>query len=730
MDRLIEDLLSQMSVAEKVGQMTQLTIDTIAEGEPYDLNFPLEINAEKLQKVVVDYHVGSILNVGPLAHTCDRWRQILTQIQESTARTRLKIPLLYGIDSIHGANYVQGSTLFPQQLGLAASWNLELVAQMGEISAYETRAAGIPWAFSPVLDLGRNQVWPRLWESFGEDVHLTTAMGLALLKGMQGSQIGHPYKVAACLKHFLGYGVPLSGKDRTPAYIPERQLLEYHVPAFAQAISAGAASVMINSGEINGIPVHANPAILTTLLREKLGFKGVAMTDWEDIQYLHTRHRIAKDQKEAVRLAIMAGIDMSMVPLDFSFTEYLIELVEEGVISEERINTSVRRILQLKFDLGLFEQMVFPPDHYPNFGGEAFKLNCLEAARESLVLCKNENNILPLKKGQTILVTGPTANSLRSLNGGWTYSWQGELMDELDLPYASVYRALQSTFGVDNVLYEPGTDIQEVIDIEAAVKAAELADTIVLCLGESSYTEFFGNIDDLSLDKVQVELANALAATGKPMVLIMLEGRPRLISQLVDKVAAVVVGFCPGNEGGQAVADLLIGAFSPSGKLPITYPKHPNGLSNYDYKYAENLDLQGMKGGFNPQFEFGFGLSYTTFAYENLRLSQSQGGTSKVLEVQVDVLNTGTRMGKEVVQLYLSDLYASITPSIKRLKAFQKVSLAPGERQTLSFTLSQADLSFVGVDNQWIMEAGAFKVEIGGLTARFELQPAKVLVLN
>lgn len=724
MDHLVEELLAKMSLEEKVGQMTQLTIDMIAEGKAYQLDFPLKINSDKLHEVVVTYKVGSILNVGPLAHSCDRWREIMKLIAEKAEQTPLKIPVLYGIDSIHGASYVMGATLFPQQLGLASTWNLELAERMGEVSAYETKAAGMPWAFSPVLDMGRNPVWPRLWETFGEDVHLTTALGQAVVKGMQGDDIGGTHKVAACLKHFLGYGLPLSGKDRTPAYIPERQLQEYHVPPFAKVIADGAATIMVNSGEINGIPVHANPAILTQLLREQLGFEGVVVTDWEDIQYLHTRHRIAKDQKEAVRLAILAGIDMSMVALDFSFNEYLLELVQEGAISEDRIDSSVRRILKLKFDLGLFDQMVEPSEKYRDFAGASFKKASLNAAQESLVLCKNEEKALPLKAGQKILVTGPTAHSLRSQNGGWTYSWQGELTDEQDLPFPTVVDALRNELGADNVVFSEGTTFNESVNLADTIEAAAAVDAIVVCLGETSYCEFYGNIDDLCLDQAQGDLVEALAKTGKPIIVVLLEGRPRLISKWVDLAQAVLVGFYPGNEGGQAVADVLLGTCNPSGKLPITYPKYPNGLSTYDYKSAENLDLQGVKGGFNPQFEFGHGLSYTTFTYKKLKLAQKEVEKGQALEVQVEVKNTGKRAGKEVVQLYLRDLYASVTPSIKRLRGFQKITLAAGERQIVRFTLTEADMSFVGIDNKWVVEPGTFEIQIGELKAQFDLVTA------
>ncbi|MBX2873101.1 MAG: glycoside hydrolase family 3 C-terminal domain-containing protein [Saprospiraceae bacterium] len=726
MDQFIEDLLAKMTLAEKAGQMTQLTIDTIANGKAYKLDFPLKLNEDKLIEVVQEYAVGSMLNVGPLAHSPERWREIMDAIASRVAKTRLKIPILYGIDSIHGASYVMGATLFPQQLGLAASWNRDLARKMGEISAYETKAAGMPWAFSPVLDLGRNPVWPRIWETFGEDVYLAGELGSATVRGMQGDDIGHPHKLAACLKHFLGYGVPLSGRDRTPAYVPARQLAEYHVPPFAKALAAGAATVMINSGEMNGIPVHSDPAILTDLLRDELGFTGLVVTDWEDIQYLHSRHRVAETQKEAVRLAIEAGIDMSMVPLDFTFTDYLIELVEEGTIPESRLDLSVRRILQLKKDLGLFKGMVEPEDQYPLFAGAEFKEASLEASREAFVLCKNEEANLPLQEAQKVLLCGPAADTLRSLNGGWTYSWQGELTDEQSLPYATVRGALQAQLG-DRLKYEKAVSFSGEMDIAAAVKAAKDVDVIVTCLGESSYTEFYGNIDDLRLDQAQIDLVKALATTGKPIILVLLEGRPRLITEIAELCQAILVGFHPGNEGGQAVAEILTGKTCPSGKLPITYPKYPNALSTYDYKHPENLELQGVLGGFKPQFEFGHGLSYTTFSYSNLRLSQSSIHENDTIRVSVEVENTGKVKGKEVVQLYLSDLYASITPPVKRLKRFEKIELEAGASKTVNFDLTKDDLAFVGRENRWIVEPGTFKLRISSLSAEFVLQKTSKL---
>ncbi|PHN01435.1 glycoside hydrolase family 3 N-terminal domain-containing protein [Flavilitoribacter nigricans] len=717
----IQDLLTRMSLREKIGQMTQLAIDAIAVGRPYRLEDPLELDPHKLQEAIVTYGVGSILNVGTQAHSVERWRGILAVIQKAAGQTRHRIPVLYGIDSVHGANYVAGSTVFPQQLALASTWNPERVNQLAQIAAYETRAAGIPWNFSPVLNLGRHPAWPRLWETFGEDVHLVGELGLAMKRGYEGDDISHPYRLASCPKHFLGGGWPLTGQDRTPSWIPDSQLREYFLPAFARAIADGASTIMVNSGEINGIPVHANREILTTLLREELGFEGLVVTDWEDIRYLHTRHRIAASHKEAVRMAVEAGIDMSMVPLDFSFSDCLLELVEEGTIPEARIDVSVRRILQLKESLGLFDQAVYPLEEYPDFGSAAHRNASLEAARESIVLLKNEQSVLPLRKDQKILVAGPAAHTLRSLNGGWTYTWQGDQIDELldKKEYPTVLNAVAGRMPEGQVYYAPGVDFEERIDIPYAVRAAAEVDVILLCLGEASYTEFFGSIDDLYLPDAQHALAYALLNTGKPLVLLLLEGRPRLISKFADQVPAILAAFYPGNEGGRAIADVLFGDYNPGGKLPITYPRYPNGLIPYDHKATESMPLQESGVRYNPQFEFGHGLSYTTFAYHNLSLNTPELTAHNLLVISVEVQNTGDRAGHETVQLYVSDHYASLTPPVRRLRGFKKVFLEPGALTRVEFAIRARDLAFVDQNGEWITEAGSFTAGIGGLTVDF-----------
>lgn len=718
----VEVLLAKMSLEEKIGQMTQITLDLICNGEPYNVSQPLTINPEKLEEAIVKYHVGSILNVGTAAHTAEKWQEIITAIQTKAQETPNKIPVLYGIDAIHGPNYTQGSTLFPQQLALAATWNPVLAKELAEISAYETRASAIPWTFSPVLDLGKNPVWPRLWEGFGEDVLLSSTMGSAMNAGYQGENMADKYHVAACLKHFTGYGMPLTGKDRTPAWVPERMLREYYLPGFAKVIQEGAASIMINSGEMNGIPAHADKNLLTNILRDELGFEGIALTDWEDIKYLHTRHKIADSQKEAVRLAVEAGVDMSMVPVDFSFYELLLELVQEGTISEARIDQSVRRILKVKMDLGLFEKTHYPLSDYPKFGGEEFQQKSLQAAREAIILLKNENNILPLAKESKVLVTGSTATTMRSLNQGWSYSWQGERADEFTQDKLTILKALQKNLGEEQVIHQAGCSFDSIIDIQAAVSAANQCDAVILCLGETSYTEFMGNIDDLYLSDAQIELAKAMAQTGKPVILVLAEGRPRLINKFEADMNAVVLALPLGNEGGQAITDVLFGDFNPCGKLPITYPSAPNDLMNYDFRFTESAAIQGQVFGYFPQYPFGFGLSYTEYTYSDLKVSADTLAMDDDFTIEVKVKNTGSRAGKEIVQLYIGDVYASITPPIKRLRGFQSVSLEAGEEKTLSFTINSKDLAFVGLENKWIVEPGEFKVYVEQLESGFYLK--------
>src|SRR6185369_3062764 len=729
----IEDLLKRMTLEEKVGQMTQLAIGMIVSGRDQDVR----IDPAKLDKAIVKYGVGSILNVSDQALTVDKWREIIGQIQDSaTKKTRLGIPMIYGIDSIHGANYVRGATLFPQEIGMAATFNPELMKRAAEIAAIETRAAAIPWSFSPVLDLGRNPLWPRFWETFGEDPYLAKVMGVAFVRGLEGSDVASQSQVASSLKHYMGYSFPLTGRDRTPAWIPENYLREYFLPTFEAAVKAGARTIMVNSAEINGVPGHINRHVLTDILRTELGFKGFVVSDWEDIKKLVSMWRIAPNEKEATRQAIMAGIDMSMVPLDYSFADHLTALVKEGSVPQSRIDEAVRRILRVKFELGLFDKPMPDASLKAKFGLPEYREVSLEAARESITLLKNSNNVLPLAKTTKVLVTGPTSDSLISLNNGWTYVWQGSEESLYPKDRHTIRKAIEAKLGAVNVTVVQGTRItrsagpsnstpteqEEEVDIAAAVRAAQNVDVVVLALGEGSYCETPGNITDLTLGAPQLKLAEAIIATGKPVVMVLVEGRPRIINRIVDGVKGILMAYNPSNEGGTAIADVLFGDVNPSGKLPFTYPRTPNGLINYDHKPFETENTAFGNMAFKPQFAFGEGLSYTTFAYSDLRLSKPAISANEELTVNVTVANTGRRAGKEAVLVYVSDLVASISPPRRRLRRFAKISLEPGQSRTLTFKLRRDDLSFIGADNKPVAEPGEFDVRVGGITQRFTLQ--------
>ncbi|MBD0401445.1 glycoside hydrolase family 3 N-terminal domain-containing protein [Flammeovirga sp. EKP202] len=735
----IEKLLRQMTLEEKVGQMTQVTLEVVSKGEgPFRMDKPWALDHDKLKDVLINYHVGSILNTAGEVRTPEEWYKVIKTIQDvATNDTRLKIPVLYGIDAIHGM-YSAGATMFPQEISMAASWNPELVKKSSEIIAYETRACGIPWTFNPTLDLGIDPRWPRMWEAYGEDPYLQSIMGTESVKGYEGGAIDNPNHVASCLKHYIGYGAPRSGKDRTPAWIPETFLREYFLPPFEAAVQAGAKSVMVNSGEVNGVPVHASKKLLTDILRGELGFEGVIVTDWFDINNLVERHHIAANKKEAVKKAILAGIDMSMVPYDVEFSKHLVELVKEGQISEERIDASVRRILKLKFELNLFENPYTDYKNYPDYGGEKHHQIARQSAHEVITLLKNENNILPLKQGAKILVTGPNANSMRALNGGWTYTWQGEKTNKFAADHNTIVEALkaQSTniFFEEGVRYPEGNNdykVDEVVYIDKAVKLAKNVDYILLCLGENSYTEKPGDLDDLTLSANQLKLAEAMIKTKKPVILVLNEGRPRVISSIEDQLKAVIQLYLPGNEGGNALADILYGKVNPSGKLPYTYPRFVNDLLPYYHKFssstAHNDGNINNNHEVKAQYEFGFGLSYTTFKYEDLKLSKDKISTDDELEVSIKVTNTGQREGKEVVQLYTTDIVASISPSVKRLRRFEKINLKAGESKTVSFKINKNDLSFIGEDNKPVVEAGEFIITCGSLQKKFHLLDSKNL---
>ncbi|MEP6924176.1 MAG: glycoside hydrolase family 3 N-terminal domain-containing protein [Pyrinomonadaceae bacterium] len=729
----VEALLKQMTLEEKVGQMTQLAIDMVTTGNDQNI----QIDSAKLDKAIAKYGVGSILNVNGQALTVDKWHEMIGKIQAASLKTRLKIPNIYGIDSIHGANYVRGATLFPQEIGMAATWNPALMQRAAEITAMETRAAAIPWSFSPVLDIGRQPLWPRFWETFGEDPYLASVMGVAFVRGLEGSDIGDEKHVAASLKHYMGYSLPLSGRDRTPALIPENYLREYVMPSFASSIKAGAHTIMVNSAEINGIPGHSNKKILTDMLHGEMNFQGFVVSDWEDIKKLVTFWKVAADEKEATRMAVMAGIDMSMVPNDYSFSDHLIALVKENKVPMSRIDEATRRILKVKYDLGLFENPMPSAASKNNFGKPEYSEVSLEAARESMTLLKNDSNILPLAKNKKVLVTGPTADSLVSLNNGWTWVWQGSEESLYPKNKMTIQQAIEAKVGKNNFEFAPGTrivrkagapsnstptDVDEEVDIAKAVDRAKNADVVILCLGEGSYTETPGNITDLTLPEPQLKLAEAVMATGKPVIVVLVEGRPRIISRIADKVSGILMAYNPSSEGGMAIADVLFGDYNPGGRLPFTYPRNSNNLITYDHKLFETEDTAFGNVANKPQFEFGTGLSYTTFAYSNLKLSQKTASLNGEIAVSVDVKNTGQRAGKETAILYLRDEVATLSPAGKRVKRFAKVSLAPGASKTLSFKLNRDDFSFIGTDNQPTVEPGDFTVMIGGLSDKFTLQ--------
>lgn len=730
----VEKLLSTMTIEEKVGQMAQVTIDVLTVGEnAFHTAEPVQLDKAMLRKAIVDYKIGSVLNTpNNRARTVQEWHSLISEMQDMAMNeTRLGIPIIYGVDAIHGATYTAGATFFPQQIGQAATWSRELVRRGGEITAYETRASSIPWNFSPVLDMGRDPRFPRIWETFGEDVYLASELGVALVEGYEGDDIGDPNYLAACAKHYLGYSVPWTGKDRTPALIPDIELRERHVPPFQAAIDAGVHSIMVNSGLINGVPVHASKKLLTDLLKEELGFTGIVVTDWKDIENIYERDRVASSQKEAVKLSINAGVDMSMIPYNFDFCDYLIELVNEGEVPMSRIDDAVRRILNVKWKLKLFENPVTHYEDYPLFGSEEFEQEAYKTAQESVTLLKNENSILPLPKNARILVTGPNANTMRALNGGWSYTWQGSGSERYTTNYSTILQAIEAKVGKRNVVFKEGVRydnasyywVDEAFDIQGAVRAAASVDYIVLALGENSYTEKPGDLHDLSLSENQLELAQALSKTGKPMILVLNEGRPRIIRTIEPMMKGVLQAYLPGNFGGLAVADVLFGDINPSGKLPYTYPLYVNSLVTYDHKPSEHqakmVGVYDYESDFAIQYPFGFGLSYTTFDYSDLKINTTTLTKDGSLEVSVTVKNSGDRVGKEVVQVYTSDLYASISPDVRRLRKFQKIELQPNESKVVSFTLHPSDLSFINESLVRVTEKGDFELQIADLKETF-----------
>ncbi|MEO6837158.1 MAG: glycoside hydrolase family 3 N-terminal domain-containing protein [Ginsengibacter sp.] len=726
----VNALVKKMTLEEKVGQMAQVSVESL--GKLDGANFVFD--EAKLKDAVENYKVGSLLNSPGAPLTAAQWNDVVGQIQKAANETKMKIPVLYGLDDNHGSNYVLGATLFPQEQGQSATWNRQLIFNAGVITAYESRAASVPWTFSPVLDLGTNSQWPRIWEDYGEDPYLDAQMGVEFIKGVQ-NPLGSKDKLAVSIKHYMDYSDPKSGQDRTDSWIPEHYLREYHLPAFAAAIKAGARTVMVNSALINGIPTHINKHLLTDILKNELGFTGFVVTDWQDIENVYRRDHITKNIKDATMLAINAGIDMSMIPYNYKeFCTDLISLVKEGKVPMSRINDAVTRILRVKEELNLFETPMTYLKDYPKFGSEEFQKASYNTAAESITLLKNDNNILPISKNAKILVTGPNANSMRSLSGGWTYTWQGEKTDFYAKQFNTILAALTNKFGKDNVKYEQGVAYNEVwgkfnedslLDIDATVKAAADVDYIVLCIGENSYTETPGNINDMNISPNQLTLAEAMIKTGKPVILILNEGRPRIINKIVSGVPAVLDIYLPSNYGADALADILTGEVNPSGKLPITYPRYPNALVPYIHKPSEGGgNPQG--GEFDPQWQFGFGLSYTTFAYSNLTINKNTFSPDETAMINVTVTNTGKKEGKEVAQLFVSQLVAyMISPDVKRLRGFEKIDLKPGESKTVTFKLPLKDLAFVNNENKKILEAGDFKIQVNDLTKMFSVDKTK-----
>jgi len=725
-EQQVEQTLARMTLDEKIGQICELTIDVIQDRNNTAGGFV--IDEAKLDSVIGKYKVGSILNVpAGVAQDTAMWHNLIRRIQEKSLET-MGIPCVYGVDQIHGTTYTLGGTFFPQGINMGATFNRGLTRRGAEISAYETRAASIPWTYAPVTDLGRDPRWPRMWENYGEDAYLNAEMGRESVLGFQGknpNDIGSD-NVAACMKHFMGYGVPVTGKDRTPSSISEQDMREKHFAPYLEMVRNGALSVMVNSASNNGIPLHANYELLTKWLKEDLNWDGLIVTDWADINNLYTRERIAKDKKDAIRIAINAGIDMAMEPYNWDFCPLLKELVEEGAVPMSRIDDAVRRVLRMKYRLNLFEQPWTNPADYPLFGSQEHAAEALQAAEESIVLLKNDNNILPLKKGVKILVAGPNANSMRTLNGGWSYSWQGDRADEFTVQYNTIYEALADKFGKDNVTLEQGVTypkganwwVDEGTGIDKAVGAAANADVIVACVGENSYCETPGNLTDLTLSENQLNLVKALAATGKPVILVLNEGRPRIVAQIEPLAQAVIDVMLPGNYGGDALANLMAGDANFSGKLPFTYPQKINSLFTYDHKVSENM-AEVMEGAYNydanvtVQWPFGHGLSYTDFKYSNLRADKSSFDKDDTLTFSVDVTNTGNVEGKESVLLFSSDLVASLVPDNRRLRNFEKISLKPGETRTVTMEVPASALAFVGADGKWVLEEGDFRISTG-----------------
>ncbi len=740
----VDEILSKMTLEEKVGQMAEIGIDMLGNsvsGVADDTAFVL--NEEALEQIAAQYKFGSVLNAPGKALTAEQWNQVIEKINEVSIK-HTGLPTLYGIDAIHGATYTWASPLFPQEVNGAASFNREMVRRAAEMTAYEVRASNIPWTYSPTMDLGRKSSWPRVWESFSEDAYLSAEMAREMVLGYQGEDPNHidQYHIASCPKHYLAYGMPNSGQDRTPAYVSIPELREKHFAPFKAAIEAGALSIMVNSASVNGVPTHADHELLTVWLKEGLNWDGLIVTDWSDIVNLYTREKIATDYKDAIRLSINAGVDMSMIPYDVNFCPLLVELVNEGKVSQERVDDAARRVIRMKLRLGLIDRPNTYLKDYPKFQGEEIRRACYEAACESITLLKNEDNILPLKADAKVFVTGPNADRMRPLCGGWSYSWQGDIVDKV-LPNGVTFLDAIKAIGGNNVSYAAGVEYKDVtkydeecnIDIAGAVRASQGSDVIVLCLGENSYCETPGNLQEMELSKNQQNLAKAMIATGKPVVLVLNEGRGRIISSFVDGVKGVLHTYLPGTEGAAALADILYGKVNPSGKLPYTYQKFSNAMTTYDHKVSESVGT--MEGAYDynavvaAQWAFGYGLSYTTFEYSNLRVVEGQEfKAGDKIRIAVDIRNTGDRAGKESVLLFINDDVASIVPDARRLRDFQKIELQAGELQTVEFELAAEELAMVGRDGEWHLEEGSFTVQCGSLVEKLNCVKSADLGFN
>ena len=729
----VEQTLKKLTLEEKIGQMMELVTDLFGAN---DKNGVFYIDEHKTDSILSRYKIGSILNApNTCAPTAKQWEKYISQIQKISMK-RIGVPCVFGLDQNHGSTYTQDGTLFPQNINVAATFNREIARRSAEATAYETRAVSVPWTYSPTVDLGRDARWPRIWENFGEDCYLSSEMGKEMVYGFQGEDPNNidQYHIATSMKHFMGYGVPWTGKDRTPAYISPADLREKHFAPFLAGLQAGALTVMVNSASVNGMPMHANKEILTGWLKEETGWDGVLITDWADINNLYTREMIAKDKKDALRIAINAGIDMIMEPYSCDACGYLIELVKEGKIPMSRIDDACRRVLRMKYRLDLFKNPTQKLKNYPKFGGEEFAKLALEGATESMVLLKNEklqdgNHVLPLAKGKKILLTGPNANQMRCLDGGWSYTWQGHRTDEFAGKYNTIYEAFCNEYGKENVVLNQGVTYNETgkyweenePQIQGAVDAAKNVDVIVACIGENSYTETPGNLTDLWLSENQRNLVKELSKTGKPVILVLNEGRPRLIADIEPLAQGIIDILIPGNMGGDALVNLVSGKSNFSGKMPYTYPKEINSLANYDFKKSEEVGT--MEGAYDynakitQQWGFGHGLSYTSYQYSNLKVSQSDFRHGDIIKVSVDVKNTGKVAGKESVLLFSSDLIASMVPDGRRLRAFDKIELQPGETKTVTFNLNADDLAFVGYDGKWVLEEGDFKLMIADQSA-------------